>query len=41
VEGCDLARGESVLRIAWSLPLTGADAVRDELARLAGRAQST
>jgi len=40
VDGCDLARGESVLRIAWSAPLTGADAVRDQLARLAGQARS-
>jgi len=41
VDGCDLARGETVLRIAWSASLTGPDAVRDELARLAGQARST
>jgi hypothetical protein len=41
VDGCDLACGESVLRIAWSQPLAGADAVRDELAGLARDARCT
>jgi hypothetical protein len=41
VDGCDLARGETVLRIAWSAPLTDPDAVREEMTRLAGRARFT
>ncbi len=36
VDGCDLAREEAVLRIAWSAPAKDADGVRAELARLSG-----
>ncbi len=35
VDGCDLARDEAVLRIAWSAPVTDAGGVRSELIRLA------
>ncbi|MEJ0018588.1 MAG: DUF2470 domain-containing protein [Acetobacteraceae bacterium] len=35
VDGCDLACGERVLRIAWSAPVADADGVRQELTRLA------
>ncbi len=35
VDGCDLAREEEVLRIAWSGPVTDAGGVRGELMRLA------
>jgi heme iron utilization protein len=35
VDGCDLAQGERVLRIAWSAPVADAGAVRSELVRMA------
>jgi putative heme iron utilization protein len=35
VDGCDLAREETVLRIAWSAPVADAYGVRRELIRLA------
>lgn len=35
VDGCDLAQGERVVRVAWSRPATSADDVRRELIRLA------
>lgn len=35
VDGCDLAQGERVLRIAWSAPVADPAAVRTELVRLA------
>ncbi len=34
VDGCDLAREEAVLRIAWSAPVADAGGVRAELVRL-------
>jgi heme oxygenase (biliverdin-IX-beta and delta-forming) len=37
VDGCDLARGETVRRIAWSAPVADAGGVRRELVRLAAR----
>jgi len=40
-DGCDLARREAVLRVPWSASLTGADALRDELSRLAQEARTT
>jgi heme iron utilization protein len=40
VDGCDLARGERVLRIDWSQPVADAGGVERELARLTGLAQS-
>jgi putative heme iron utilization protein len=39
VDGCDLARGEEVLRIAWAAPVADAGGVRAELVRLAGLAR--
>jgi hypothetical protein len=41
VDGCDLAAGESVLRIAWSAPLAGLDTLAIEMDRLARDARST
>jgi heme iron utilization protein len=35
VDGCDLAREEAVMRIAWSAPVADAGGVRAELVRLA------
>ncbi len=35
VDGCDLARQETVLRVAWSGPVADAAGVRAELVRLA------
>ncbi len=35
-DGCDLAREERVIRIAWSAPVASAAEVRRELVRLAG-----
>jgi hypothetical protein len=35
VDGCDLAQGEQVTRIAWSAPVSDAAGVRAELVRLA------
>jgi putative heme iron utilization protein len=34
-DGCDLAAGEEVRRIAWSAPVASADEIRRELVRLA------
>jgi putative heme iron utilization protein len=39
VDGCDLACGERVLRIAWSAPVADPAAVRQELVRLAREAR--
>lgn len=41
VDGCDLACGETVLRIAWSAPVPDARAIRTELVRLARAARGT
>jgi putative heme iron utilization protein len=38
VDGCDLAQGERVMRIAWSAPVADAGAVRGELVRMARQA---
>jgi putative heme iron utilization protein len=35
VDGCDLAQGERVVRVAWSAPVVAPDGVRAELVRLA------
>ena len=35
VDGCDLAKDDAVLRVAWSAPVADAGGVRDELVRLA------
>jgi hypothetical protein len=35
VDGCDLAQGEQVVRVAWSAPVAEPGAVRTELVRLA------
>ena len=35
VDGCDLVRGEAVLRVPWSAPVADAGGVRRELVRLA------
>lgn len=40
LDGCDLADGESICRVAWSAPAADAGAVRAELVRLAGRARA-
>ena len=37
VDGCDLAQGEEVRRIAWAAPVADAGGVRRELVRLARR----
>jgi hypothetical protein len=34
-DGCDIARGERVVRVHWGEPVTDADAVRKEMIRLA------
>ncbi len=39
VDGCDLVRGESVLRVPWSAPAADAMAIRSELVRLARAAR--
>ena len=39
VDGCDLAQGETVLRVHWSAPVADADGVRAELVRLARAAR--
>ncbi|MBV9757365.1 MAG: DUF2470 domain-containing protein [Alphaproteobacteria bacterium] len=39
VDGCDLAAGESVLRVAWSAPAADPAGVRAELVRLARAAR--
>ena len=41
VDGCDLARGEVVLRMSWSAPVADADGIRGELVRLARIARTT
>jgi putative heme iron utilization protein len=38
-EGCDLAQGETVIRIPWSAPAANAAAIRAELVRLVGSAR--
>lgn len=35
VDGCDLAAGERVVRVAWQQPVADANGVREELVRLA------
>lgn len=39
VDGCDLASGEQVIRVAWSAPTVDAGGVRTELVRLAAKAR--
>ena len=39
VDGCDLAQGETVLRVHWSAPVVDASGVRSELVRLARAAR--
>jgi putative heme iron utilization protein len=39
VDGCDLAHGETVLRVHWSAPVADANGVRTELVRLAREAR--
>ncbi len=39
VDGCDLAQGETVLRVHWSAPVADAGGVRNELVRLARAAR--
>jgi len=34
VDGCDLARGEAVIRVPWSVPVAGAAGIRTELVAL-------
>jgi heme iron utilization protein len=41
VDGCDLAQGETVLRIAWAAPVADAGGVRAELVRLAREARAS
>jgi putative heme iron utilization protein len=41
VDGCDLAQGETVLRVHWSAPVADAGGVRAELVRLAREARET
>ncbi|MGA9865999.1 MAG: DUF2470 domain-containing protein [Acetobacteraceae bacterium] len=38
VDGCDLASGDRVVRVAWSTPASSAADIRRELVRLAGTA---
>ncbi|MGE0221712.1 MAG: HugZ family protein [Acetobacteraceae bacterium] len=40
VDGCDLAQGETVIRIPWSAPVVNASGVRAELVRLAATARA-
>lgn len=40
VDGCDLAQGDSVVRVAWSEPVSSAGDVRSELVRLAREARA-
>ncbi len=35
VDGCDLAAGERVVRVAWRQPVVDANGVREDLVRLA------
>jgi putative heme iron utilization protein len=37
VDGCDLAQGERVIRVAWSAPVADAGAVRGELVQMSRR----
>lgn len=37
VDGCDLGREDTILRVAWSAPVADADGIRRELIRLARR----
>ncbi|MGI4809319.1 MAG: HugZ family protein [Janthinobacterium lividum] len=39
VDGCDLAREETVVRVSWATPVTHPGAVRSELVRLAASAR--
>jgi putative heme iron utilization protein len=41
VDGCDLACGETVLRVAWSEPVADAGAIRTGLVRLAHAARGS
>ena len=41
VDGCDLGREETILRVAWSAPVADADGIRKELIRLARQARSS
>ena len=41
VDGCDLAQGETVLRIGWMAPAASGDDVRRELIRLATAARNS
>ena len=40
VDGCDLARGEEVIRLDWSAPVSGAGEVREELVRMTRQARA-
>ncbi len=40
VDGCDLADGETLVRVPWSAPVTGPGEVRTELVRLVGDARA-
>jgi putative heme iron utilization protein len=40
VDGCDLQRGDHVLRIHWSAPVADAEAVRAQLVRLTAEARA-
>jgi hypothetical protein len=40
VDGCDLAQGDIVRRVAWSAPVADAGAVRRELVTLARAART-
>jgi putative heme iron utilization protein len=40
VDGCDLARGDAVLRIPWSAPVANAGGIRIELVRLTKMAKA-
>ena len=40
VDGCDLGRAETIVRVAWANPLSDAGEVRSELVRLAGAARN-
>ena len=40
VDGCDLGHGERVVRVAWSAPVAGPEAVQAELVRLARLARA-
>ena len=40
IDGCDLARGDRVVRIAWPAPVDGGHAIRKALIHLAGAARN-